>query len=97
MGKKACEAQKLTLQELQDHLHANHSIYMDVDGREYYLTDVNFQAWRAQDTSHLNDKNHFTDCSDLVPTVDEFMVVKFHDGKSISELIDEAVFYASEK
>jgi len=35
----------------------------------YYLTDVNYEAWRAQDTSRRNSKNHFVDCSELVSTV----------------------------
>ena len=95
MGKKADVAIKLTLAELKDYLHNEHSIYMEIDNKLYYLTDVNFQAWRAQDTSELNEKDHYVDCSDLVPTVDEFTVVKFHDGKCLEEIADEATFYPS--
>ena len=45
----------------------------------------------------LNDKGHYVDASDLVPTVSEFLTLPFADGKSISDLFDEATFYASEK
>lgn len=95
MGKKATDPIKLNLEQLKDHLHHEHSIYMDLDGKEYYLTDVNFQAWRAQDVNELNDKGHYTDCSDLVPSVDEFTVVDFHDGKNLTEVVEEATFYES--
>ena len=70
MGKKATEALDINYEELADYLHKNHSVYMKVGNDVYYLTDVNYEAWRAQDTSIRNSKNHFVDCSDLVPTVD---------------------------
>lgn len=95
MGKKSTEPLKLSLCELKEHLHAHHSVYMQLEDALYYLTDVNFQAWRVQDTAKLNDKGHYTDCSDLVPSVDEFMVVDFGDGKCLKDTVDEAVFFAS--
>lgn len=96
MGKQADEALDINYEDLADYLHKNHSVYMKVGEKTYYLTDVNFQAWRAQDTSHLNPKGHYTDCSDLVETVGEFLSLPFVDGKRIEEVADEATFYASE-
>jgi len=97
MGKRAAEALDLTYDQLADYLHCNHSVYMKVGSAVYYLTDVNYEAWRAQDTSRLNHKNHYTDCSELVPTVDEFLALPFIHGKTIKDVFDSAKFYASEK
>ena len=97
MGKRASETLDLDYDALVDYLHAKHSIYMKVGGAMYYLTDANFQAWRAQDTSKLNEKNHYIDCSDLVPTVDEFLVIPFVGGNTIKDVFDSAKFYASIK
>ena len=95
MGKKATEALEISYEELADYLHYNHSVYMRVGHDIYYLTDANFEAWREQDTSKLNHKNHFTDCSPLVPTVDEFLSIPFIHGATIKEIFDQAKFYAS--
>ncbi|MGI6230259.1 MAG: CDP-alcohol phosphatidyltransferase [Tractidigestivibacter sp.] len=97
MGKKAAEALDISYDELADYLHANHSVYMKVGSNVYYLTDVNYEAWRAQDTSRRNSKNHFVDCSELVPTVDEFLMLPFVNGKTIKDVFDDATFYASKK
>ena len=97
MGKKASEALDINYDQLADYLHYNHSVYMKVDNKVYYLTDVNYEAWRAQDTSRRNHKNHFVDCSDLVPTVDEFLTLPFIHGKTIKDVFDHASFYASSK
>lgn len=97
MGMKATEALEVTLEELPMYLRANHSVYMDVDGVSYYLTDVNDRFWRAQDTTQLNDKGHYVDCSELMPTIGEFMDLAFVDGKTIPEVFDGATFYASVK
>lgn len=97
MGKKAAEALEINYDELVEYLHRNHSVYMRVDNTFYYLTDVNFEAWRAQDTSRRNAKNHFVDCSELVPTLDEFMSLPFIHGKTIKDVFDSATFYASLK
>ena len=70
---------------------------LDVNGASYYLTDVNDRYWRAQDTSQKNEKGHYVDCSELVPTVGEFLDIPFVDGKSLKEVFDDATFYASEK
>ena len=97
MGKKDVEALEITIDELPTYLHTNHSAYMEVADGLYYLTDVNDQYWRAQDTNQFNEKGHYVDCSELVPTVGEFLDIPFVDGKSLKEVFDDATFYASEK
>ena len=97
MGVKSAEALDVSFDELPNYLHAKHSVYMEVDGATYYLTDVNDRYWRVQDTSQLNEKGHYVDCSELVPTVSEFLELPFAEGKSIKDVFDQAVFYASEK
>ena len=97
MGKKDVEALEITIDELPTYLHTNHSAYMEVADGLYYLTDVNDRYWRAQDTAQFNDKGHYVDASELVPTVSEFMTLPFVDGKSIGDVFEEATFYASEK
>lgn len=97
MGVKADEVLEVSYDELPTYLHANHSAYMVVDGATYYLTDVNDRYWRVQDTAQLNEKGHYVDCSDLVPTVSEFLDLPFVHGKSIHDLFETAEFYASVK
>lgn len=97
MGTKATEALDVSLDELPNYLHARHSVYMDVGEKCYYLTDVNDQYWRAQDTHCHNDKGHYVDVSELVPTLSEFMDLPFIEGKSITQVFDDATFYASDK
>ena len=97
MGLKATEALDIAFDDLQVYLHANHSVYMDVDGETYYLTDVNDRYWRVQRTDVLNEKGHYVDTSELVPTISEFLYLPFKDGKSVADLFDEATLYASVK
>ena len=98
MGMKAEEKLDIAADDLRTYLHAHHSVYMDVAGASYYLTDVNDRYWRVQDTSKLNEKNHYVDCSELVPTLSEFLDLPFGEaGKSINQLFDDATFYASVK
>ena len=98
MGAKAEEKLEISIDELKTYLHKNHSVYMDVDGASYYLTDVNDRYWRVQDTSKMNEKNHYVDCSEIVPTLSELLDLPFGEaGKSINQLFDQAVFYASVK
>ena len=94
MGKKSSEVLQISYEDLVEYLHSNHSVYMQVGHQVYYLTDVNFEAWRAQDTSIRNSKNHFVDCSELVPTVDEFLALPFINGKTIKDVFAHATFYA---
>ena len=97
MGIKADEALDITFDDLRPYLHAKHSVYMELDGALYYLTDVNDRYWRVQRTDILNEKGHYVDCSDLVPTISEFLYLPFADGKTIADNFDEAVFYPSVK
>ena len=98
MGVKASEALEISYDDLPMYLHANHSMYMDVDGKTYYLSDVNDRYWRVQDTDVLNEKGHYVDCSELVPMLSEFLELPFtEDNQSIKDLFDEATFYASIK
>lgn len=97
MGTKAAEALDVSFDELPVYLHTNHSVYMEVGGATYYLTDVNDRYWRAQDTAKLNEKGHYVDASELVATVSEFLTLPFAEGKSIADVFDEATFFASEK
>lgn len=97
MGTKADQALEITYEDFSTYLHANHSVYMDVEGDLYYLTDVNERYWRVQDTTRRNDKGHYVDCSSFVPTVAEFLELPFREGKSIKDLFEEADFYASVK
>ena len=95
MGKKAQEVLKISYDELIDYLHVHHSIYMRFGTKVYYITDANENYWRAQDTSIRNHKNHFVDCSELVPTLGEFMSLRFANGHTIEEVFDQSQFYAS--
>lgn len=97
MGQKSDEALEISYDRLAEYLHNNHSVYMQVEGKDYYLTDVNESYWRAQDASQLNEKSHYVDCSELVPTLGEFLEMPFADGKSVKDLAAGATFYASVK
>ena len=98
MGLKAADALAISFDELTTYLHKYHSVYMDVDDATYYLTDVNDRYWRVQATDQLNEKGHYVDCSDLVPTISEFLYLPFgEDKKSIKDVFDQAEFYASVK
>lgn len=95
MGKKASEPLEIDYEGLVEYLHYNHSVYMRSDDKLYYLTDANFEAWRAQDTAHRNHKGHYIDCSPLVSTLDEFMSLPLIHGKTINEEFEHLTFYAS--
>lgn len=97
MGKKSDEVLDINYDQMADYLHTHHSVYMKVDNDVYYLTDANYEAWRAQDTSLRNAKNHFVDCSELVATVDEFLMLGFINGKTIKDVFSSATFYPSLK
>ena len=95
MGMKATEALEISFEDMANYLRANHAVYMEVAGKTYYLTDCNDGYWRVQDTDVLNDKGHYTDCSELVYLATEFIELPFADGKSIADLFDQASFFAS--
>ena len=54
MGKKSSEVLQISYEDLVEYLHSNQSVYTQVGHQVYYLTDVKFEAWRAQDTSIRN-------------------------------------------
>ncbi len=98
MGRKAEEALELaTIDDLVAYLREMHSAYMQTGAETYYLTDANDIYWRAQDTNQLNEKDHFIDCSELVPTLSEFIDLPFIEGESIRDVFDISSFYASIK
>ncbi|NHM15438.1 CDP-alcohol phosphatidyltransferase [Eggerthellaceae bacterium zg-887] len=97
MGRKAVEELDINAEELSTYLHAKHSVYMDYKGASYYITDANDQYWRAQDATQLNEKGHYIDASELVPTLSEFLTLPFLDGASVMDVFPEATFYASVK
>ena len=51
MGKIAQEKLDINYDELADYLHVNHSVYMKCGSKVYYLTDVNYEAWRSSTTA----------------------------------------------
>ncbi|MCL1797909.1 MAG: CDP-alcohol phosphatidyltransferase [Eggerthellaceae bacterium] len=97
MGTKATEALDVSFDELPQYLHARHSVYMDVDDSSFYITDANDRYWRAQDTTTFNEKGHYIDASELVPTLSEFLGLPFVDGERIEQVFERATFFASEK
>ncbi len=97
MGMKAEDPLDMNYEDLGMYLRGKHAMYMQIGEDLYYLTDANSHFWRAQCTEVLNEKGHYTDCSDLVQSMDEFLSLGFIDGKTIEEVFDQATFYASEK
>lgn len=95
MGLQAEETLEIAdFDELSNYLRAHTRVFMEVEGKTFYLTHTD-GYWRAQDCSVMNDKGHFTDCSDLVSTLSEFMALKWLDGKSVEEVYGDAKFYKS--
>ena len=87
MGKMAEETVEIGPDSLDGYLRANTRVFAEVGEKTYYVTHTD-GYWRVQDCGRLNDKGHFTDCSDQVPTVDEVLNLPFIDGKSLLE-VDE--------
>lgn len=103
MGRQSDEALEVAdVEALVNYLMGAHSVFMQYEAQTYYLTDANDIYWRAQDTNKLNEKTHFTDCSELVASVREFVDLPFIEGadgakKSIRDAFDQATFYPSIK
>lgn len=101
MGRQSDEALEIAdVEELITYLMGAHCAYMQYETETYYLTDANDIYWRAQDTNTLNEKTHFTDCSELVASVREFVDLPFIEStegnkKSIREAFAKATFYPS--
>ncbi len=94
MGVKAEETVTFAYDEFVNYLRAKTRIFMEYDGHEYYLTHTD-GYWRAQDCAKLNEKQHFTDCSELVTTLAEFLELPWLDDKSVKDVFDDATFYES--
>ncbi len=96
MGTKAAEATEIERDDFTLYLRAKHAVYMEVDGVTYYITDANDRYWRLQDTTQFNDKGHYVDCSELMPTIAEFLAFPCIGEETIMDVYDRATFYASE-
>ena len=96
MGKMAEEAVEIGPDTLDGYLRSNTRVFAEVGEKTYYVTHTD-GYWRVQDCGRLNDKGHFTDCSELVPTVGEFLSLPFVNGKTVKDVFDHATFYASIK
>ena len=94
MGQQAEESLELTFDEFCNYLRAHTRIFMEIGDKTYYLTHTD-GYWRAQDCAVKNDKGHFTDCSELVPTLSELVRIKWIDGKNIEEVFEDCSFYKS--
>ncbi len=94
MGKQAEETLEFTFDEMVAYVRAKTRVFMEVDGHTYYLTHTD-EYWRVQDAEQLNEKGHFTDCSDLVSTLDELIGLPWLDGKTIADMFDGARFFES--
>lgn len=103
MGRQSDEVLEVAdVEELITYLMGAHCAYLQYETQTYYLTDANDIYWRAQDTNVLNEKTHFTDCSELVASVREFVDLPFiesSDGskKSIRQAFDKVTIYPSIK
>ena len=94
MGMKASEQLPMTFEELLGYLRSTTRVFMDVQDREFYITHTD-GYWRVQDCAVLNDRGHFTDCTELVTMLPELVELPWLDGKSIHDLTPAATFYAS--
>ena len=66
--------------------------FVTIDNHEYYITHTD-GYWRVQDCETLNDKGHFTDCSELVNTVCEVVELPWIAGKSLHDSFSGATVY----
>ena len=95
MGVQAEEVLEVgSFDEFANYLRANTRVFMELGDKTYYLTHTD-GYWRAQDCSELNDKGHFVDCSELVPTLNELLCLAWLDGKSVEDVFADAKFYKS--
>ena len=66
--------------------------FVSINDHEYYITHTD-GYWRVQDCEALNDKGHFTDCSELVNTVCEVVELPWIAGKSLHDSFSGATVY----
>jgi hypothetical protein len=62
--------------------------FLKLDGHDYYVTHTDC-FWRVQDCAELNEKGHFSDCSELVNTMVELVELPWKAGKSIHDLYSD--------
>lgn len=62
--------------------------FLKLDGHDYYVTHTD-GFWRVQDCAELNEKGHFSDCSELVNTTAELVELPWQAGKSIHDLYSD--------
>lgn len=94
MGRMAEETLEIGPDTLDGYLRSNTRVFAKVGEDTYYVTHTD-GYWRVQDCGKLNDKGHFTDCSDLVPTVDEVLNLSCIGGKTLLDVASQAEFHAS--
>ncbi len=66
--------------------------FVTVGGHEYYITHTD-GYWRVQDCELLNDKGHFSDCSELVNTLCEVVELPWIGGRSLHDSFADARVY----
>lgn len=94
MGFKAGDVINVDFEGFLKYLRAKTRVFVVVNGRDYYITHTD-GYWRIQDCAVLNDKGHFSDCSDLVNTVCEVVELPWIEGCSLHDLYRDAVVYES--
>lgn len=96
MGVKAEEVVDIDFEGFLQYLRSKTRAFVDIEGHDYYVTHTD-GYWRIQDCEKLNDKGHFTDCSDLVTTVSEVVEMPWKDGKSLHDLFGQATVFESDQ
>lgn len=96
MGVKVEEATSIDFEGFLNLLRSKTRAFVEIEGHDYYVTHTD-GYWRIQDCEKLNDKGHFTDCSDLVTTVGELVEMPWKDGKSLHDLFSLATVYESDQ
>lgn len=67
------------------YLRAKTRAFLTIDEHQYYVTHTD-GYWRVQDCEELNEKGHFSDCSELVTTMPELVELAWLGGKSVHDL-----------
>lgn len=94
MGVMAEETVEIGPDALDGYLRSKTRVFAKVGEDTYYVTHTD-GYWRVQDCGKINDKGHFTDCSELVPTLNEVLHLPCIGGKSLLDIAGEAEFYES--
>jgi len=94
MGVMAEEALEIGPDGIEGYLRSHTRVFAKVDGGTYYVTHTD-GYWRVQTCDTLNDKGHFTDCSELVPTLHEVLHLPCINERSLADVAGEAQFFES--